>query len=92
MNAHEIPDFSDFMEESIRLSINEHHGDDWSPEFLNQSVGRFLTKLKKIDEKKYEEVEKIIGSVISKSVNSNLIRSMQSKQFSFPLKQPVMVI
>lgn len=52
------------LKENFEEFINEHHGDEWNPAFLNQSVDRFLTKLKNIDEEKYKKVEEIISSVI----------------------------
>ncbi len=58
-----IPDFEKFINEN---RLREHHGDDWSPQFLNQSLDKFLTKLKEIDESKYNEVEKILASVVTK--------------------------
>ena len=53
-----IKKFDDF------LNLNEHHGDEWPPEFLNQTLDQFLTRLKDIDETKYETVESIISSII----------------------------
>ena len=53
--------------------IKEHHGEDWDPKILDMSVNTFLDKLKELDRRDYDSMEKLIDKHSSKIVTENKI-------------------
>ena len=55
----------DIHEWQAKQRLDEHHAGDYKPGFLNQTVEKFLDKLKKKDETDYNKVEKIMEKYFS---------------------------